>query len=229
MSDYHNIHWVEFYPKSHFSALVFVAVNCITFDAISCLTGSDTDLFFATNCCFICHVTVHRAKSCPQRSLGMLFCKCLDDPHCEFHPLLLSVFYGWCTGWDAHCPGLTVARKQESDWKNESERWATAPTNSTSGWDVDDLAWKASNEKLVTTLFAIGHGWPNCHWPSVEEGVEVSVEVRSNLEDSVEKRSICRCFHTCTDLSSQLDQPFMIQLHWYFLWKLCMLLSLSLT
>jgi hypothetical protein len=24
---------------------------------------------------------LHRSESCPQRSLGMLFCKCLDDPH----------------------------------------------------------------------------------------------------------------------------------------------------
>jgi hypothetical protein len=81
MSDYHNTHWVEFYPKSRFSAPVFVAVNCMMFDAMSRLTGPDADLFFATNRCFICHHSMHRTESCPQRSLGMLFCKRLDDPH----------------------------------------------------------------------------------------------------------------------------------------------------
>jgi hypothetical protein len=83
MSDYHNTHWVEFFPKSRFSASVFMAVNCVTFDALSHLTGPDADLFFATNRCFVCHHTVHRTESCPQRSLGMLFCKRLNDPHRE--------------------------------------------------------------------------------------------------------------------------------------------------
>jgi hypothetical protein len=81
MSDYHNMHWVEFYPKSRFSTPIFVAVNCIMFDALSRLTGPDADLFFATNRCFVCYHAVHRTESCPQRSLGMLFCKRLDNPH----------------------------------------------------------------------------------------------------------------------------------------------------
>jgi hypothetical protein len=84
MSDYHNVDWVEFFPKSHFSAPVFTAVNCITFDTLSRLTSPDADLFFATNRCFACHHTVHCTENCPQRSLGMLFCKCLNDPHSEF-------------------------------------------------------------------------------------------------------------------------------------------------
>jgi hypothetical protein len=84
MSDYHNTHWVEFSLKSRFSTLVFVAVNCMTFDALSRLSGPDADLFFATNHCFVCHHALHRSESCPQRSLGMLFCKHLDDPHREF-------------------------------------------------------------------------------------------------------------------------------------------------
>jgi hypothetical protein len=79
----HNTHWVEFFPKSRFSASVFMAINCVTFDTLSHLTGPDADLFFATNRCFVCHHAVHRMESCPQRSLGMLFCKCLDDPHHE--------------------------------------------------------------------------------------------------------------------------------------------------
>jgi hypothetical protein len=81
MSDYHNVQWVEFFPKSHFSAPVFTAVNCMTFDVLSHLTGPDADLFFAANRCFACHHAVHRTESCPQRSLGMLFCKRLNDPH----------------------------------------------------------------------------------------------------------------------------------------------------
>jgi hypothetical protein len=84
MSDYHNVHWVEFLPKSRFSAPVFTAVNCITFNALSHLTGPDADLFFATSRCFICHHALHCSESCPQRSLGMLFCKRLDNPHREF-------------------------------------------------------------------------------------------------------------------------------------------------
>jgi hypothetical protein len=48
---------------------------------LSRLTGSDADLCFATNRCFICFQAMHRSEICPQRSLGMLFCKRLDDPH----------------------------------------------------------------------------------------------------------------------------------------------------
>jgi hypothetical protein len=92
MSNYHTTHWVKFYPKSCFSALVFMAVNCITFDALSRLTGPDADLFFATNRCFICHHVVHHAETCPQRSIRMMFCKRLDDPHCEFVVLPATSF-----------------------------------------------------------------------------------------------------------------------------------------
>jgi hypothetical protein len=45
------------------------------------LNGSDADLFFATNRCYICFHALHHSEVCPQRSLGMLFCKRLDDPH----------------------------------------------------------------------------------------------------------------------------------------------------
>jgi hypothetical protein len=90
MSDYHNTHWVEFFPKSRFSAPVFTPVNCMTFDVLSCLTGFDADLFFATNHCFVCHQAVHRTESCPQCSLGMLFCKRLDDPHHESIPCFFT-------------------------------------------------------------------------------------------------------------------------------------------
>jgi hypothetical protein len=90
MSDYHNVHWVGFYHRSCFSAPVFVAVNCITFEALSCLSGPDADFFFATSHCFVCHHALHRSESCPQCSLGFLFCKRLDDPHRE------SFVFGHC-------------------------------------------------------------------------------------------------------------------------------------
>jgi hypothetical protein len=62
----------------------------MTFDVLSRLTGPDADLFFATSCCFVCHHAVHRTESCPQCSLGMLFCKRLDDPHRESIPCFFT-------------------------------------------------------------------------------------------------------------------------------------------
>jgi hypothetical protein len=67
-----------------------MAVNCITFDALSQLTGPDADLFFATNHCFVCHHAVHHTENCPQRSIGMLLCKRLDNPHCEYLSCILA-------------------------------------------------------------------------------------------------------------------------------------------
>jgi hypothetical protein len=95
-----------------------------------------------------------------------------------------------------------------------------APTNSAVGWDVpeDDphcLDWQASDSKLSMTFHALSHGWP-----SVAGGIEVSVEVRSNVGDLVEECAACRCFCICTDLSFQPDQLFILQRRWYFRWKL---------
>jgi hypothetical protein len=83
--------------------------------------------------------------------------------------------------WDAHCPGLAVAREWEAKWKSEAERWETAPTSGDVGWVIpeDDprcQEWLGSSAKLVTTLHAM-----SCGWPSVEGGIEVSVKVRSDL------------------------------------------------
>jgi hypothetical protein len=86
MSDFHNTHFIEFFPKSHFSKPVFIAVNCVTFNAISRLSDSDADLLFAMNRCFVCCHAVHHTEACPQRTHGMLFCKCLNDPHSELVP-----------------------------------------------------------------------------------------------------------------------------------------------
>jgi hypothetical protein len=58
---------------------------------LSRLSGPDADLFFATNRCFVCHHTVHRTENCPQRSIGMLFCKRLDNPHREFPSCVFGV------------------------------------------------------------------------------------------------------------------------------------------
>jgi hypothetical protein len=59
-------------------------LRTVRFPLQSRLTGPDADLFFVTNCCFVCHHALHRTENCPQRNIGMLFCKCLDNPHCEF-------------------------------------------------------------------------------------------------------------------------------------------------
>jgi hypothetical protein len=122
-----------------------------------------------------------------------------------------------------------AARKREAEWKEASETWETAPTNSVAGWDVLEGDphrgdWQASEAKLFTTAHAISR-----RWPSVEGGVEVSVEVRSNVEDIVQERTACRCSCIRTDLSFQPDQPFILQLRQYFWWKLRIRLSPSLS
>jgi hypothetical protein len=76
-------------------------------------------------------------------------------------------------------------------WKSEAERWETAPTSGDGGWDIpeDDphcQEWLGLRAKLVTTLHAM-----SCGWPSVEGGVEVSIEVCLDLSDS-EERPTCR-------------------------------------
>jgi hypothetical protein len=88
--------------------------------------------------------------------------------------------------------------------------------NSDIGWDIpeDDprrLAWQASDAKLVMTTHAVSRGWP-----SIEGGIEVSVEVRSSVGDLAKERPACRCFCIHTDLSFQPDQPFILQLRRYF-------------
>jgi hypothetical protein len=113
-----------------------------------------------------------------------------------------------------------VARKQEAEWKEKEGLWETAPTNGDIGWDIpeDDpcrLAWQASDHKLFMTSHAVSRGWP-----SVEGGVEVSVEVRTNMGDIAEECTACRCFRIRTDLSFQPDQPFILQCRRYFRWKL---------
>jgi hypothetical protein len=64
--------------------------------------------------------------------------------------------------------------------------------SSDADWNIpeDDprrLEWMASDDKLVTTLHAISHGWPN-----MEGGIEVFVEVHSDLSDLEEECPACR-------------------------------------
>jgi hypothetical protein len=95
--------------------------------------------------------------------------------------------------WDTHCPSLVEARKREAEWKEKEQHWATAPMNSDAGWNVseDDSSHQlrlASEEKLFMTCHVMSQGV----WPSVERGVEVSIEVHLDLKDSEKERPACR-------------------------------------
>jgi hypothetical protein len=99
---------------------------------------------------------------------------------------------------------LVEAQAREAEWKKKEQSWATAPTNSDTGWDIleDDphrQAWLASDEKLFTTFHTMSQGWL-----SVEGGVEVSIEVHSDLKDSEEERPACRLlvFMGCLSVSA---------------------------
>jgi hypothetical protein len=117
------------------------------------------------------------------------------------------------TGWDAHCAGLDEARRREAEWKEKEQVWASASTNSTSdGWGVaeGDDWWVGSDEQLFNTFYAMYRGT----WPSVEGGVEVTVDIHSVLEGSMDKeRSACRClyllvaFRFLTYLASYVTAP----------------------
>jgi hypothetical protein len=84
MSDYHNTHWVTFYKQSVFSALMSIAVNCFTFDALSHLSDNNANLFFCTGHGFVCCTATHHTEMCPVWGYHMLFGKCLDNPHHEW-------------------------------------------------------------------------------------------------------------------------------------------------
>jgi hypothetical protein len=86
--------------------------------------------------------------------------------------------------------------------------WETASTNSVVSWDVPannphHRDWQASNNKLLMTVHAVSRGWL-----SVEGGIEVSIEVCSNVGDLARESTAYRCFCIRTDLSFQPDQPF---------------------
>jgi hypothetical protein len=115
---------------------------------------------------------------------------------------------------------LVESKRRETEWKEKEQVWSSAPTNSADdGWGVaeGDDQWVGSDEQLFTMIHAMSRGT----WPSVERGIEVTIDVHSVLEGSMDKEhSACRCLCICTDLSFQPDQPFILQLRRYFRWKL---------
>jgi hypothetical protein len=158
----------------------------------------------------------------------MLFCKRLDDPHRAC--LLYRFVYPnsrFVAGWDAQCAGLVESKRREAEWKEKEQVWSSVPTNGTDdGWGVaeGDDRWVGSDESLFTTIYAMSRGT----WPSVERGIEVTIDVQSVLEGSMDKeRSACRCLRIRTDLFFQPDQPFILQCRRYFRWKLRIRLSPS--
>jgi hypothetical protein len=60
--------------------------------------------------------------------------------------VLIDVLF---TGWDAHCAGLTEARKREAEWKGKEQVWVSALSNRTDdGWGIaeGDEQWVKSDE-----------------------------------------------------------------------------------
>jgi hypothetical protein len=127
--------------------------------------------------------------------------------------ILIDVLF---TGWDARCAGLDEARRREAEWREKEQVWASALTNSTSdGWGVaeGDDRWVGSDEQLFNTFYAMYRGT----WPSVESGVEVTVDVHSVLEGSMDTEcSTCRClyplvaFQFLTYLASYVTAPLVL-------------------
>jgi hypothetical protein len=123
-------------------------------------------------------------------------------------------------GWDATCAGLVESKRREAEWREKEQVWLSAPTNSTDdGWGVaeGDDRWVGLDKSLFTMIHAMSRGT----WPSVERGIEVTIDVHSVLERSIDnERSACRCLRIRTDLVSQPDQLFILQRRRYFWWKL---------
>jgi hypothetical protein len=89
------------------------------FDALSCLTSPDVDLFFTMNHCFICFHVFHRSECCPQLSLGTLFCKCLDNPHSM--SFLFDFIYWLKTGCSMGCSLAWIRQGLEEGSRVERE------------------------------------------------------------------------------------------------------------
>jgi hypothetical protein len=162
----HSSHSYEFFSKSLYSPPVVVALSCVTFDTLSRLTPADADLCFATDHCFVCRITKHHVDICPQRCLGMLLCQRLDDVHREsMFALIDRDVDSQIKGWDAPGRVLNTIVRRESTSKAELD--------CQSGW---------------------GHyvGETDEWGVSEEEEKEVSMKVRSNIEDS-KRSSACRC------------------------------------
>jgi hypothetical protein len=108
---------------------------------------------------------------------------------------------------------LDEAKRREADWREKEQVWSSAPTNSTgNSWGVaeGDDWWVGSDEQLFNTVYAMYRGTS----PSVEGGIEVTIDVHSVLEGSVDKeRSACRslysliAFQFLTFLASYVTAP----------------------
>jgi hypothetical protein len=108
---------------------------------------------------------------------------------------------------------LDDSKRREAEWREKEQVWSSAPTNSTSGsWDVaeGDDWWVGSDEQLFNTVYAMYRGT----WPSVESGIEVTVDIHSVPKESVDKeRSACRslysliAFWSLTYLASYVTAP----------------------
>jgi hypothetical protein len=90
---------------------------------------------------------------------------------------------------------LDEAKRREADWR-EKEVWSsTSPVSTSGSWGVTegDYRWVGSDEQLFNTLYAMYRGI----WPSVDGGIEVTVDVHLVLEGSVDKeRSACRSLYS---------------------------------
>jgi hypothetical protein len=69
----------------------------------------------------------------------ILFCKRLDDPHCEWRLTVGLCGCWWAlSGWDDDCPGLVSTLMREAEWREneahnnrEAAQWAVEATD---GW-----------------------------------------------------------------------------------------------
>jgi hypothetical protein len=71
---------------------------------------------------------------------------------------------------------LDEAKRREVEWREKEQAWASSPTNSISdGWGVaeGDDRWVGSNEQLFNTVYVMYRGT----WPSVESGIEVTINI----------------------------------------------------
>jgi hypothetical protein len=101
-------------------------------------------------------------------------------------------------GWDVHCAGLDAAKEREAQWKENEQKWESAPTDDhTGGWGLveEGSRWVGSGVSLFLTLYDMYRGV----WPSPVKRVESTgwpVDVHPVLEGSSDKeRSACRSLY----------------------------------
>jgi hypothetical protein len=91
---------------------------------------------------------------------------------------------------------LDETKRREAEWREKEQVWSLAPTNCTSdGWGVaeGDDRWVGSDEQLFNTIYAMSRGT----WPSVDRGIEVTIDIHLVLEGSVDKEhTTCRLLYS---------------------------------